>query len=137
MADPGKVGICETDVDAVFASYLVRIRPSSDEIRPYFLFYTLDDSRYQGWVTGASTGATRKSVSAKVMTEPAIILPAGDVQREFEQRVGPIRAALTRLIQENDNLSQIRDLLLPKLVTGKIDVSTLDLDALVKERGMA
>lgn len=29
-------------------------------------------------------------------------------------------------------LSQMRDMLLPKLVTGQIDVSTLDLDALVE-----
>ncbi len=47
MADPGKVGICEEEVDAVFASYLVRLRPSGNEIGTYFLFYTLRDNAYQ------------------------------------------------------------------------------------------
>ena len=36
MADPGKVGIVEADVDAVFASYLIRIQPRADAITPYF-----------------------------------------------------------------------------------------------------
>ncbi|RZI92716.1 MAG: restriction endonuclease subunit S, partial [Microbacterium sp.] len=35
------------------------------------------------------------------------------------------------LIKQGDRLTQLRDLLLPKLVTGQIDVSTLDLDAVV------
>ncbi|MGH3116533.1 MAG: restriction endonuclease subunit S [Gaiellales bacterium] len=131
MADPGKVGICEEDVDAVFASYLVRLRPLSELLRPYYLFFTLSDSEYQGWITGASTGATRKSVSAKVMTEPCVVLPPAALQLQFESVIGPIRANMSTLVNKNAKLSELRDLLLPKLVTGQIDVSTLDLDALV------
>ena len=84
MADPGKVGICERDVDAVFASYLVRLRPTDDRIPHYYLFFTLSDDTYQGWVTGASTGATRKSVSAKVMTEPSVVVPCTSVLEQFD-----------------------------------------------------
>lgn len=131
MADPGKVGMCETEVDAVFASYLVRIRPSAANLRSYFLFFTLADARYQGWVTGASTGATRKSVSAKVMAEPRIALPPVGLQLRFEGAIGPMREGLTTLVRENARLAELRDLLLPKLVTGKIDVSALALGDLV------
>ncbi|PWF24478.1 restriction endonuclease subunit S [Ancrocorticia populi] len=55
----------------------------------------------------------------------------------FETCVRPLFDDVDILRQQRDRLASIRDLLLPKLVTGKIDVSTLDLDALVKERGMA
>ena len=130
MADPGKVGICEEGVDAVFASYLVRVRPLSRLLRPYYLFFTLSDSEYQGWVTGASTGATRKSVSAKVMTEPCVVLPPPALQLQFESAIDPIRAEMSTLVNKNAKLSELRDLLLPKLVTGQIDVSTLDIDGL-------
>jgi type I restriction enzyme, S subunit len=131
MADPGKVGICETEVDGVFASYLVRLRPVSDLLIPHFLFFTLSDDAYQSWVTGASTGATRKSVSAKVMTEPRIALPPADLQRQFTATIGPMRESITTLVQENATLGTLRDLLLPKLITGQIDVSTFDLGASV------
>jgi type I restriction enzyme S subunit len=49
MADPGKVGIVEEDVDAVFASYLVRLRPlAGAPLRPCFLFFYLGADAYQG-----------------------------------------------------------------------------------------
>lgn len=133
MADPGKVGICEVETNAVFASYLVRLRPSTDRISPYFLFFTLSADEYQGWVTGASTGATRKSVSAKVMTEPRIVLAPNHVQQEFEGVVLPMRLLMARLVEQNSTLTTLRDKLLPRLVTGQIDVSSLDIDALIED----
>jgi type I restriction enzyme S subunit len=137
MADPGKVGICEGNTDAVFASYLVRLRPSSDQILPYFLFFTLSDEPYQSWVTGASTGATRKSVSAKVMTEPLISLPPDVLQAEFTSVVTPLRSLLSSTLDRIAALRSTRDLLLPRLVSGRIDVSDLDLDLDLAEEGAA
>lgn len=128
MADPGKVSICEVDVDAVFASYLVRLRPRDERIDSYFLFFTLGDEAYQGWVTGASSGATRKSVSAKVMTEPFVVVPSLGHQAHFRGRVQPLREELNALVDQNSRLTAIRDLLLPKLVSGAVDLSRLDLE---------
>ena len=64
MADPGKVAIIEKEIDAVFASYLIRLKLISNRLSPYYLFYTLLDERYQNYIYGASTGTTRKSASA-------------------------------------------------------------------------
>ena len=128
MADPGKVGICERTVDAVFASYLVRLRPSDDRITPYYLFFALSDEPYQAWVTGASTGATRKSVSAKVMTEPYVVVPSPTVLEQFDEAVRPMRSLMSNLLEQNAVLRETRDLLLPRLVSGELDVSELDLD---------
>ena len=127
MADPGKVGICERDIDAVFASYLVRLRPTEDRITPYYLFFTLSDEPYQSWVTGASTGATRKSVSAKVMTEPDVVVPCAVVLEQFDEAVRPVRSLINNLLEQNAVLREARDLLLPRLVSGELDVSELDL----------
>jgi type I restriction enzyme S subunit len=40
---------------------------------------------------------------------------------------------MTALAQQNECLACIRDLLLPRLVTGAIDISEFDLDALLEE----
>ena len=129
MADPGKIGICETEELAVFASYLVRITSTAPSITPYFLFYSLSDERYQNWITGASTGSTRKSISAKVMVEPLIVVPPDEIITKFETEVTLVRSALSTLVKQNSNLQKIRDLLLPRLVSGELDVSDLDLVA--------
>src|SRR5439155_25319537 len=127
MADPGKVGIVESDVDAVFASYLIRLRPIERRMVPYFLFYKLSSDRYQAFVTGASTGTTRKSLSAPVMTSMRIAVPPVELQVAFSEVVATLRRMLTNLLQANANLRTTRDLLLGRLLSGEIDVTDLDI----------
>lgn len=58
----------------------------------------------------------------------------GQIDR-FTTVVDPIDQEVLVLRQETRHLAALRDLLLPKLVTGRIDVSHLDLDALVGVAG--
>ncbi|KAB2941884.1 MAG: restriction endonuclease subunit S [Candidatus Methanoperedens sp.] len=127
MADPGKVGIIEKNIDAVFASYLIRLKITSNCISPYYLFYFLQSDRYQGYVTGASTGTTRKSASAGVITDINMFIPPDDIRIQFEDSVSTIRRMLNNLLDRNTNLRRTRDLLLPKLISGEVDVSNLEI----------
>lgn len=125
MADPGKVGVVEQEVNAVFASYLIRLEILSN-IKPYYLFYFLLSEQYQDYISGASTGTTRKSASAGVVTGTNIIVPDEKIMNLFEEKISMIRRNLTNLIKKNQNLLKTRDLLLPKLISGVVDVSGLD-----------
>lgn len=124
MADPGKVGIAEQDIDAVFASYLIRVRPTDDRLRPYFLFHLLDSPAYQGYISGASTGTTRKSASAGVITDFQFVLPPKKLVANFEARAATFRGMLTTLLQQIQNLRRTRDLLLPRLLSGQVNLTT-------------
>lgn len=127
MADPGKVGIVETEIDAVFASYLIRVRPRDASLAPYFLFYLLASARYQDFVSGASTGTTRKSLSAPLITSFAIARPPAAVQAAFVDAVAPLRRLLNTLVLTNAALRSARDVLLPRLISGEIEVTDLDI----------
>ena len=127
MADPGKVGIVEKDVNAVFASYLVRLSRTSNRIGPYYLFHFLIAEKYQGYITGASTGTTRKSASAGVLTGIDVLIPQESVLADFETHVQTFRRLLNNLLECNTNLRLTRDLLLPRLISGEVDVSELDI----------
>jgi type I restriction enzyme S subunit len=127
MADPGKVGIVEQEVDAVFASYLVRLRINANRLLPYYLFYFLLSDRYQAYVTGASTGTTRKSASSGVITGIDILIPDLDFLRQYDDKICKIRQFIINLLRRNITLRQTRDLLLPKLISGELDVSDLDI----------
>ena len=123
MADPGKVGIVEQDIDAVFASYLIRVSPKDDRLTPYFLFYLMESTEYYAFITGASTGTTRKSASAGVIAEYQFVVPPQPLMQQFEKRVSEMRALLNALLKQTINLRRTRDLLLPRLLSGQIDVS--------------
>lgn len=128
MADPGKVGIVEKTVEAVFASYLIRLKITSGRLSPYYLFYFLSSDRYQDYVTGASTGTTRKSASAGVITDIDLVIPSDPLRQDFEKQISDLRRMLGNLLERNNMLRQTRDLLLPKLISGEIDVEALDLE---------
>jgi len=124
MADPGKVGIVEQEVDAVFASYLIRVAPKDSRLSPYFLFYLMESAEYYDFITGASTGTTRKSASAGVIAEYQFVLPPQQLVEQFERRVSEIRSLLTTLLKKTVNLRRTRDLLLPRLLSGQVELKT-------------
>jgi len=122
MADPGKVAIVEQEVDAIFASYLIRLKPADPRIIPYYLFYFLSGNEYQGFVTGASTGATRKSASAKLVTNYHMLLPPEHLLLAFDDYIRPMRSLMTTLLTQRAKLQEARDLLLPRLMSGEVAV---------------
>ena len=54
-----------------------------------------------------------------------MILPTADVFTRFEEMVGPMLAMIATLVQKNFNLRATRDLLLPKLISGELNVSAI------------
>lgn len=69
-------------------------------------------------------------VNLGLLREFSVVVPPLGLQLRFSAATAPLLEFAVSLERERARLSQIRDLLLPKLVTGQIDVSTLDLDAL-------
>jgi type I restriction enzyme S subunit len=133
MADPGKAGIVEKEIDAVFASYLIRLKIKSPKLSPYFLFYFLLSNRYKDYITGASTGTTRKSASAGVITDIDIFIPPDHLRQKFEDHISFLRQLLNNLLDKNVNLRQTRDLLLQRLMSGEVDVDNIALELELEE----
>lgn len=57
-----------------------------------------------------------------------VVVPPDDVLLCFDGAVSPMYALRRNLIAQNDVLGNTRDLLLPPLISGHLDVSDLDLD---------
>jgi len=127
MADPGKAAIVEKDIDAVFASYLIRLGIKASNLTPYYLYYFLISNIYQSYIQGACTGTTRKSASAGVVTGINMVVPPKLITKSFEETVEPIRGLINTLLSKNSSLTKTRDLLLPKLISGQIDVENIDI----------
>jgi type I restriction enzyme S subunit len=123
MADPGKVAIVEKDIKAVFASYLVRLKLKREVgIPPLYLFYILSDDAYQGFISSASGGSTRKSASAKLLVDFKLSVPPILLLSLFINIVQPLRRQIALLLDQNAALGSARDLFLPRLMNGEIAV---------------
>lgn len=56
------------------------------------------------------------------------LIPENDLLNSFTQQIAPIFSLTRSLRSRNENLRTTRDLLLPKLISGKLDVEDLDID---------
>ncbi len=63
--------------------------------------------------------------------------PSADVLRQFQDMVEPMFEQIRILINKNANLRRTRDLLLPKLLSGALDVSVLDIEGVAEDEDLA
>ena len=78
-------------------------------------------------ILGYVTGAAQPKINQQNLNRIPVILPSQNLLENFNQMIEPNFDKITTLNLKNANLRQTRDLLLPKLISGKIDVSELDL----------
>jgi len=57
-----------------------------------------------------------------------VAIPIDDILERFEEEISTLRQLLNNILEKNANLRQTRNLLLPKLISGQIDVSELDIE---------
>lgn len=73
------------------------------------------------------TGAVQQKVSQQNLKKVPAIIPSKEALDAFDEIIQPIFAQIRNLRDENENLSQLRDTLLPKLMSGEFDVSDINL----------
>jgi type I restriction enzyme, S subunit len=99
------------------------VRPSSDVDHDFFGLALLSKQPHFEAQGVGSTGQTELSRSR--ISETRILLPAKRLQDQFGRLVRPMRQLAVRLQAKNGNLRTTRDLLLPKLISGELDVSAM------------
>lgn len=73
-------------------------------------------------IENKSTGSTFKEASGALMKSLQVIMPEQKVFEEFEEIVSPLFARIESLEKENSRLSLLRDTLLPRLMSGELEV---------------
>lgn len=79
-------------------------------------------------ILGHASGATFREISKRVFRTLAFVMAPRRVGEAFSESVNPILGLIENLIAQNGNLRVTRDLLIPRLVSGEIDASDLDID---------
>jgi type I restriction enzyme S subunit len=74
------------------------------------------------WGTLGSTSSIATAINSKIIKEMEILIPENSVEKKFQEVIKPIFEKLKANSQEIETLTQIRDSLLPKLMTGKIEI---------------
>lgn len=78
-------------------------------------------------IEGMASGSTFKEVSGSTMKNVSAVIPDAETLAKFSDFCAPIFAQQRILEEQNQSLATLRDNLLPKLMSGEIDVSTVQL----------
>ena len=90
-------------------------------VEELYLFFSLTN------IKSIVTGAVQQKVSQQNLKKVATIIPSKEVLSVFDKLIQPIFAQIRNIRDENARLVELRDTLLPKLMSGELDVSDIDI----------
>ena len=94
---------------------------------PYVYYYYLLLKHNQIKVTNMQRGAAQPHVYPQDLAQLKFDVPNENVIKMFNGLITPIFEQIANLTIKNTNLKQTRDLLLPRLISGEIDVENLEI----------
>lgn len=119
----GTVGnCCIVDYDREFSVKNVIIFKPETMRDTAYLYYWMTSSTIQEIFGIQTNGASQQFVGLTFMRKYKLLVPKDDILEAFADKVLPIVEQKRLLHQENLNLAAQRDMLLPRLMSGKLEV---------------
>lgn len=118
---------CLTE-NAVCSTEFIVYKANRQEITD-FLYSVIDSSSFSDFMCSHVTGSTgsRQRTTPSDTLAFELILPTAEEIAEYQGIVSPMFEQIKCNAIENDELKRLRDSLLPKLMSGEIDVSSIQL----------
>jgi len=118
--------ILNPPTDLIVSTGFAVITPASAPFS--FLHQALTTDDFVGYLTNHATGAAYPAVTAKDFEAAKMLVPDEPLVRRFHEHCEPMLLLKENLLRKSANLRRTRDLLLPKLISGALDVSKLDIE---------
>jgi len=94
----------------------------------YFLYWYLIYNRKN--IQNQNRGSAQPSIKVGDLLELKILLPNSDLMNLFAIKISPIFTCIENLSSQNHLLKEARDILLPRLMSGMVDVEELEIGTL-------
>lgn len=102
---------------------IAHFKTDKKEINEYLYCYL----KYFNYQTMGSTSSIATAVNSKIIKGMPFVVPTDDELREFHDIAAPMFAKIKANQIETNSLTALRDTLLPKLISGEIDVSNIEI----------
>lgn len=116
----GSVALCpEFDKPAIISADLIKILSKYSNV---FLYCHLKFGNYSKYISEFANGANVLHLRPKYLENIKILMPSKDLIEKFSSICIPIFNNIFNLVNQNNNLQNQRDYLLPRLMSGKLEV---------------
>ena len=101
---------------------------SGNKVPFTYLYQALTTEEFVGYLVNHATGSAYPAVLAGDFEKAEILIPTKDVLDQFHTATNPMYELKDCLERKIARLRSCRDLLLPKLISGELDLEHLDID---------
>ncbi len=115
------------DQEVVILSSIAILRPALDRVLPHFFAQVLRQDSTKAMMAGYVSGVAVPRIILKDFKKMKLLIPDMGLMRRYEDLVTDIYQQVKVLLESNQRLSQCRDLLLNRLISGKLRVDDLDI----------
>ncbi|MBS4811269.1 MAG: restriction endonuclease subunit S, partial [Bacteroides sp.] len=98
---------------------LISVIPKKEELSAEYLYLWALRQNF------SATGTTQQQLTVPNLKKISIGIPAKEILKKFNNIVIPIFQSIEKNKDENKNLAQLRDTLLPKLMSGELKLSEI------------
>jgi len=116
----GTVGIVTMNLFKAQTNQQINSVIPKKDIYRYYSYFCL--SRLKPLLEAIGGGSTMANVNKNKFENLNIIIPNEDILKKFYEAVDSVFKQIATLLQQNQKLAQARDLLLPRLMSGAIEV---------------
>ncbi|MCK4590850.1 MAG: restriction endonuclease subunit S [Candidatus Latescibacteria bacterium] len=124
-ATAGKVGKLRTSKQMALNQRVAKIEPTDGFYQ--YVWCRISNPEAEKEFYRLADGAAQPNMSSSQIEGVSLLIPSSEVRGRFAMIVSPILQQVDNLIFQNTTLRQTRDLLLPKLISGELDVSELEI----------
>ena len=118
--DGARSGLCFRGMTGAIGSTMAIWRGNSERVNGEFLFQFM--KQHESAITQGNTGAAIPHANRKFILDMEIAMPSKKEAYYFDELTIPIIKLINTLHQQNTKLREARDILLPKLMNGQIEV---------------
>lgn len=127
VGDVGSVFLCpKLNGPMTLGNNIIMLRPEDHSLR-YYLYIWFKHLQGQALIQGIKGGSAQPKFNKTDFKNTSVLLPPAELLSQFHETVEPMFEAIEQNQAENKRLSDLRDTLLPRLMSGELDVSSLDL----------
>lgn len=118
--------IISDDLQAVYNNGLIRLSINKEKILPIFLYRQFQTNDFSNYISRIeSETSVRPNMKINYLLNYTFTLPSIEEQKKLIHLIDPMMKQQNILIIENKCLTELRDNLLPKLMSGEIDVTNI------------
>jgi type I restriction enzyme S subunit len=93
-----------------------------------YLYHVLTTDDFVGYLVNHATGSAYPAVNSSDFEKAEFLVPSEELLTQFHQITNEMFLLKNRLHEKNRSLRASRDLLLPRLISGQLNVEHLDID---------